>query len=169
MEYIQQAESRLKNPQAKRDHKHSATSNIRPPNQITYREIPQAQTRTTQCVSVQDTEGTTTTTTTRTSQTVTALMEARFQGLESEMRNQKEQQLNMDHRLSHLENKTSTINNNIAAMMAHWQINPTQKRRAISILPNQDQTHYQTYTDSPSKLSLEAGSEHMDQGEMEEW
>jgi hypothetical protein len=139
MEYIQQAESRLKSPTNKRDVATTENkSQGRPPMQITYSGILQAHTRTTQSVSVQGTEGTTTTTTTQTSQTITALMEARFQGLETEMRNQKEHQTTMDQRLHHLENRTASINDNIAAMMAHWQITPSQKRRADSVMHSHD-------------------------------
>ncbi len=47
------------------------------------------------------------------------MMEARFQVLETEMRSQKEHQSTMDQRLSHLENRTVSINDNIAVMMAH--------------------------------------------------
>jgi hypothetical protein len=99
MEYIQQAESRLKSLQAKRDFTAATNQQGRPPMQITYSGILQARTCTMQSVSVQDTEGTTTTTTTQTSQTVTAMMEARFQGIEIQMQTQKEHQANMDNRL----------------------------------------------------------------------
>jgi hypothetical protein len=167
MEYIQRAESRLKSPSTKRDL--TETNQHRPPTQITYSGIVQARTRTTQSVSVQDTEGTTTTTTTQTSQTVTAMMEARFQGIETEMQNQKEHQTSMDQRLSHLENRTVSINDNIAAMMAHWQITPSQKRRAVSVM------HSQNSTDSSSQPIERAGGtpqdaspDIMDLGEMEE-
>jgi hypothetical protein len=54
------------------------------------------------------------------------------------MRNQKEHQTNMDQCLSHLENRTISINDNIAAMMEHWQITPSQKRRAVSVMHSHD-------------------------------
>lgn len=171
LEYIQLAESRLKSPQEKRDFISSNATNpkpSRPPTQITYSGIMQARTQTTQSVSIQDTEGTTTTTTTQTSQMVTALMEARFQGLETEMKTQKEHQRGMDQRLSHLENRTTTINDNIAAMMEHWQINPSQKRRAISVAHNQNQT-LSTYTDQERSQSPDTSSVNMGNGDMEEW
>jgi hypothetical protein len=63
MEYIQQAESRLKSPASKRDIPGSSSAHPgRLPTQISYSRLLQASTRTTQSVSVQDTEGTTTTT-----------------------------------------------------------------------------------------------------------
>jgi hypothetical protein len=134
MEYIQKAESRLKSPYVKRDFAETTTQQGRPPAQITYSGILQARTHTTQSVSTHDTEGTTTATTTQTSQTVTDLMEARFQVIETEMKTHNEHQLNMDQCLSILENRTASINDNIAAMMAHWQITPTQHRRAVSVM-----------------------------------
>jgi hypothetical protein len=139
MEYIQMAESRLKSPATKRDLPETTIGN-NPPSQITYSGILRARTQMTQSVSVQDTEGTTTTTTTQTSQTVTAMMEARFQGLETEMQTQKEHQMNMDQRLSHLENRTVSINDNIATMMEHWNIAPaqSQKRRAVAVMNTQE-------------------------------
>ena len=170
LEYIQRAESRLKTPTSKRAIAATTTNHhySRPPSQITYSGILQARTSTTQQVSVQETEGTTTTTTTQT-QTVTATMEARFQVLETEIRSQKEHQCTMDQRLSQLENRTGSINDNIAAMMAHWQITPSQKRRAVSVLHTQD--HHVTQTmplAGDGRASHNAGSEIMDMGEMEE-
>jgi hypothetical protein len=170
MKYIQQAESRLQSPQSKRDFTTSTNNpNNRPPAHITYSGLLQARTRTTQSVSVQDTEGTTTTTTTQISQTVTALMEARFQGIETEMKNQKEHQHGMDQCLSHLENRTTSINDNIAAMMEHWNITPSQKRRAVSVMHHQQteqNTHLHNYGDG--EVARAADSNDMDHGEMEE-
>ena len=170
LEYIQRAESRLKTPTSKRAIAATTTNHhySRPPSQITYSGNLQARTSTTQQVSVQETEGTTTTTTTQT-QTVTATMEARFQVLETEMRSQREHQCTMDQRLSQLENRTGSINDNIAAMMAHWQITPSQKRRAVSVLHTQD--HHVTQTmplAGDGGASHNAGSEIMDVGDMEE-
>jgi hypothetical protein len=114
-------------------------------------------------------EGITTTTTTQTSQTVTALMEARFQGLESEMKNQKEHQQGMDQRLSHLENRTTSINDNIAAMMEHWNITPSQKRRAISVMHHQDtEQNMLAYDYGDGAVARAADSNDMDHGDMEE-
>jgi hypothetical protein len=170
MEYIQQAETRLKTPQAKPDFNNSTShSNIRPPTQITYSGLLQARTRTTQSISIQDTEGTTTTTTTQTSQTVTALMEARFQGLETEMKNQKEHQQGMDQRLSHLENRTNSINDNIATMMEHWNITPSQKRRAVSVMLHQEaEQNTLLYEYGDGEVARATASNDMDHGDMEE-
>jgi hypothetical protein len=74
----------------------------------------------------------------------------------------------MDQRLSHLENRTTTINDNIAAMMEHWQINPSQKRRAISVAHNQNKT-ISTYTDQERSQSPDTSSVNMGHGDMEEW
>jgi hypothetical protein len=168
MEYIQQAESRLTSPTTKKDVATTEnTTQGRPPRQITYSGILQARTHTTQSVSVQDMEGTTTTTTTQTSQTVTALMEARFQGLEMEMRNQKEHQTTMDQWLHHLENRTASINDNIAAVMAHWLITPSQKQRAVSVMHSQDPNLPVTLNEDGA-FPQGTDSNFMDHGETEE-
>ena len=75
----------------------------------------------------------------------------------------------MDQRLSQLENRTGSINDNIAAMMAHWQITPSQKCRAVSVMHTQD--HHVTQTmplAGDGGASHNAGSEIMDMGDMEE-
>lgn len=140
LDYIKNADAILNNPPKKRtitnQNLNTSTTPTNPPTQISYRGIVQAHHTQTQSVSIQDTEGTTTTTTTQTSQTVTATMEARFQVIETEMRNQRSHQLGMDNRLSLLEQRTTTIDDNISAMMAHWKINP-QKRKA----PNDSLRH----------------------------
>jgi hypothetical protein len=106
---------------------------------------------------------------TQTSQTVTALMEARFQGLEMEMHSQKEHQTHMDQRLSHLKNRTSSINDNITAMMAHWQITPSQKRRAMSVMHGHNQQPILTsHLGGDGETPQDTNSDFMDNGEMEE-
>jgi hypothetical protein len=66
--------------------------------------------------------GVTTTTTTQTSQTVTAVMETRFRNIEHE-------QQALSNRLYRVENRTVTTDENIRAMMAHWNINPASSKR----------------------------------------
>jgi hypothetical protein len=142
IEYIKNADAILNNPPKKRNITNNNTNHAKtppnPPTQISYREIVQAHHTQTQSVSIQDTEGTTTTTTTQTSQMVTATVEARFQVIETEMRNQKHHQMGMDRRLFQVEQRTTTIDENIAAMMEHWKINP-QKRKAAHALPDNNQ------------------------------
>jgi hypothetical protein len=96
---------------------------------------------TTQSVLVQDTKGIITTTTTK----KTALMEAQFQGLETEMKNLKKHQIHMDQCLYHLKNCTVSINDNITAMMAHWQITPSKKHRTVSVMQNDPTQSLATY------------------------
>ncbi len=74
----------------------------------------------------------------------------------------------MDQRLSHLENRTTTINDNIAAMMAHWQITPSQKRRAVSMMHTTN-ANLTTYNEQEGEHSPDAFSGDMDHGDMEEW
>ncbi len=88
-------------------------------------------THTSQSISVIDPEGTATTTTT-TSQTVTAMVETRFQTIELEIKHQREHQISMDQRLHHLESKTTSIDKNVASMMAFWKITPKHKRKALN-------------------------------------
>ena len=73
--------------------------------------------------------GTTTTTTTQTSQTVTAVMETRFQAIERQVSSQRaaqirieEKQERLDNRLGTLERQNHGIGSNIAAMMSHLNI-----------------------------------------------
>jgi hypothetical protein len=74
-------------------------------------------------------DGSGTTTMTTTQQTITAVMETRFQTIEREVSSQRasqirieEHQTRMDNRLSTLESQNSTIGSNIFAMMAHLKI-----------------------------------------------
>jgi hypothetical protein len=90
-------------------------------------------------------------------------MEARFQFIETEMKNQKEHQLGMDNRLIHLENRTTTIDDNIAAMMAHWRITQPNKRKAADEL--QLSQHAQ---DGEDGLARAASSQDIDLGEVDE-
>jgi hypothetical protein len=90
---------------------------------ITYSGVVQA--HTTHTRSVANPRGVTTTTTTQMSRTMTAIMETRFQTIEQE-------QQSLKTRLISVENRTITTDENIRAMMAHWQITPaTIKRKFI--------------------------------------
>jgi hypothetical protein len=163
LEYIKHTESLLNTQPKKRNHSEQQ-GHVRPPTQITYRGMVQAQhTQTTQSISIHDPEGTTTTTTTQTSQTVTATMEARFQYIETEMKNQKEQQIGMDDRLVQLENRTMTIDDNIAAMMAHWRITPTNKRKADNELNSAQHTQ-----GGEAGMAHTASTQDMDLGDIDE-
>jgi hypothetical protein len=51
-----------------------------------------------------------------------AVMETRFQSIE-------EEQKSLKHRLSHVENRTVTTDENVRAMMAHWKITPAPIKR----------------------------------------
>ncbi len=172
MEYMKQAESLLNSPPKKRERNDMQQPTTQPraqqlPTQITYNGMIQAQrTQLTQSVSVNETEGTTTTTTTQMSQTVVATMEARFEVIETEIRNQKEHQTGMDRRLLHLENRTMTIDDNISAMMAHWNINPQQKRKATTTL--NDSEHYLLDTEESSTNPHHTATLNMDMGDMDE-
>lgn len=149
IDYITQTNSILNNPPPKRPHDiNSGCGSMQPPTHIAYRGVVQAShTQTTQSVSVNDTEGTTTTTTTQTSQTVTAMMEARFQTIETEIQQQKTTQQHMDQRLHTLEHRTTSIDDNIAEMMAFWKITPSQKRKAGDNPPLEYQRDYPSRTD----------------------
>jgi hypothetical protein len=166
-DYIKTAETFLNNPPKKHDfnaHNQHQIEFNKPPSQITYHGMVQAQcTQTIQSVSVQDNEGTTTTTTTQMSQTVTATMEARFQVIESEIKTQRDHQTGMDHRLMQLEDKATTIDENISAMMVHWRINPTQKHKADNELQDNPGNMEDDGTRDPT-----ASSYNMDHGDMDE-
>jgi hypothetical protein len=106
-------------------------------NAVNYSSILQARrTLTSRSVSVQDPAGNLTTTTTQTSQ-ITAMVETRFQTIELEIQHQREHQQGMDQRLLHLESRTSSIDENIASMMAFLKITPKHKRKANDHLPVQ--------------------------------
>ncbi len=172
MEYVKQAESLLNSPPKKRERNDMQQPTAQPraqqlPTQITYNGMIQAQrTQLTQSVSVNETEGTTTTTTTQMSQTVVATMEARFEVIEMEIRNQKEHQTGMDRQLLHLENRTMMIDDNISAMMAHWNINPQQKRKATTTLDDTD--HDLLDTEESSANPPHTATFNMYMGDMDE-
>ncbi len=79
------------------------------------------------------------------------------------MKNQKEHQLGMDNRLILLENRTTTIDDNIAAMMAHWRITQPNKRKAGDDL--QLSQHAQDDADGMAHAS---SSHDMDLGDVDE-
>jgi hypothetical protein len=60
-----------------------------------------------------------------------ATTEAWFQVIKSEIKNQIDHQIGMDHRLMQLEDKAATIDDNTVVMMVHWRINPSQKCRQM--------------------------------------
>lgn len=82
------------------------------------------------------------------------------------MLSEKECQTNMDQRLSRLENHTRSIHDNIAAMMAHWQIT---RHRVVSVMHSQDHTISQAMPlEEDGGAPCDANSDIMDLGEMEE-
>jgi len=127
LEFIQYADRLLSSPPKKRTNAEMKTTN--PPQhdntnpKISYSGMVQAQMTHTRSVAAPN--GVTTTTTTQTSQTVTAVIETRFQNIEHE-------QQALHNRLSNVEIRTVTTDENIRAMMAHWKITPaTMKRKFI--------------------------------------
>jgi len=87
---------------------------------ISYSGMVQAQTMHTRSVAAPN--GVTTATTAQTSQIVMAVMETRFQTIEHE-------QQALNNRLSNVENRTVTTDENIRVMMAHWKITPAPMKR----------------------------------------
>jgi hypothetical protein len=87
---------------------------------ISYSRMVQAQTMHTRSVAAPN--GVTTATTAQTSQIVMAIMETRFQTIEHE-------QQALNNRLSNVENRTVTTDENIRAMIAHWKITPAPMKR----------------------------------------
>jgi hypothetical protein len=67
------------------------------------------------------------------SQTVSAVMETRFQLIEQE-------QLHLKQRITGVENKATNISNNIQAMMAHWKITPVSYKRNQSEIQTMKET-----------------------------
>lgn len=65
-------------------------------------------------------------------------MEARFQVIESKMRTQKDHQTGIDRQLFQLEQHTTTIDDNITAMMVHWKINPQKCKADTELQENKE-------------------------------
>jgi hypothetical protein len=72
------------------------------------------------------------------SQTVMAVMETRFQVLETE-------QQNMKQRITGVESKAANISENIQAMMAHWKITPVNYKRKPADDPEEEGEMEQAY------------------------
>jgi hypothetical protein len=126
-DFVHYADSLLSSPPKKRSHASinktdlpSKTINSTTAGNISYSGVVQAQTTHTR--SVADPNGVTTTTTTQTSQTVMAVVETRFQTIEHE-------QKSIKNRLSSVEQRTMSTDENIRAMMAHWKITPAPIKR----------------------------------------
>ena len=126
-DFVHYADSLLSSPPKKRSHASmnktdlaSKTINSTAAGNISYSGVVQAQTTHTR--SVADPNGVTTTTTTQTSQTVMAVVETRFQTIEHE-------QKSIKNRLSSVEQRTMSTDENIRAMMAHWKITPAPIKR----------------------------------------
>jgi hypothetical protein len=122
-DFLRHADSLLSSPPKKRPNPSETTTHMRVApfqpfslNNVTYSGAVQAHTTHTRSIAVQP-DGTRTTTTVQMSQTVMAVMETRFQVLETE-------QQNMKQRITGVENKAANISENIQAMMAHWKITP---------------------------------------------
>jgi len=98
----------------------SAPAAVMPTGNLSYSGVVRAQRTHTRSVAA--TNGVTTATTTQTSQTVMAVMETRFQSIE-------EEQQSLKHRLSNVETRTVTTDENIRAMMARWKITPAPIKR----------------------------------------
>jgi hypothetical protein len=126
LDFVQHADSLFSSPPKKRSNatlhnsSKSAPTTVMPTGNLSYSGVVRAQTTHTRSVSAPN--GVTTTTTTQTSQTVMAVMETRFQSI-------KEEQQSLRHRLSNVETRTVTTDENIRAMMAHWKITPAPIKR----------------------------------------
>jgi hypothetical protein len=126
-DFVRHTDSLLSSPPKKRPNS-EITSRAGTPfqpinvNTMTYSGAVQAQTTHTRSIAVQPDGTTTTTTTQQISQTVMAVMENRFQTIENE-------QQHMKQRIAGVENKASSIYENIQAMMAHWHIKPVNYKR----------------------------------------
>jgi hypothetical protein len=128
---------------------------------MTYNGIVQAQS-----VLVNDTEGTKTTITTQMSSMVIVIMEACFQVIETEIKNQRDHQTGMDRHLLQLENHTMMIDDNIAAMMVHWNITPHQKCKATTTLNDIEQQHHEL--EDSSVYAPHTATFTMDTGDLDE-
>jgi hypothetical protein len=73
------------------------------------------------------------------SQILATAIDSRFTNLETEMYRQRDHQQGLDNRLTQLETKTTTIDDNIAQMMAFWNITPSNKRKATDDDPDETQ------------------------------
>jgi hypothetical protein len=131
MSFLNHANNLMNFPPTKRPFEQTADQNSTlHSNTVNYSSILQARrTLTSRFVSVQDPAGNTSTTTTQTSQ-ITAMVETRFQTIELEIKHQREHQQGMDERLHNLESRATSIDENIASMMAFWKITPKHKRKA---------------------------------------
>jgi hypothetical protein len=125
-EFIRHADNIMSSPPKKRAHSTGPTKQPviplqpLPVNNITYSGAVQA--HTTRTRSVVQPDGTRTTTTMQMSKTVVASMETRFAVIEKE-------QAYMKQRIDGVESKTSSISDNIQAMMEYWKITPTSYKR----------------------------------------
>ncbi len=129
LDFVHYADSLLSSPPKKRSSacmnktaSSSKATSSTPSGNISYSGVLQAQTTHTR--SVANPNGVTTTTTTQTSQTVMAVVETRFQNIEHE-------QQSIKNRLSSVEQRTMSTDENIRAMMAHWKITPAPIKRKI--------------------------------------
>jgi hypothetical protein len=110
---VQHADSLLSSPPKKRSNatmnnsSKSAPAAVMPTGNLSYSGVVRAQTTHTRSVA---------------SQTVMAVMETRFQSIE-------EEQQSLKHRLSNVETRTVTTDENIRAMMARWKITPAPIKR----------------------------------------
>jgi hypothetical protein len=125
LDFVQYADRMLSSPPKKRTNAEMKEGSVKSTHSagsgsISYSGVLQAQTTRTRSVAAPN--GITTTTTTQTSKTVMAVMETRFQNIE-------EEQKSLKHRLSNVETRTMTTDDNIRIMMAHWKINPTPMKR----------------------------------------
>jgi hypothetical protein len=126
-EFVRHADNIMSSPPKKRAHSTGTTQQQPvtplqplPVNNITYSGAVQA--HTTRTRSVVQPDGTRTTTTTQMSKTVVASMETRFAIIEKE-------QAYMKQRINGVESKTTSISDNIQAMMEYWKITPTSYKR----------------------------------------
>lgn len=94
---------------------------------VSYHGVLSAQTTNTHSVAIQPNGSTLTTL--QTSQTVTSILETRFQTIEKEVQDQRVLQHNMEQCLQKVEVHASAISDDIAAMMAHWKITPSGERK----------------------------------------
>jgi len=130
-EFVRHADNIMSSPPKKRAHSTGSPPQqpitplqSLPINNITYSGAVQA--HTTRTRSVVQPDGTRTTTTTQMSQTVVASMETRFAVIEKE-------QAYMKQRITGVESKTTSISDNIQAMMEFWKITPTTYKRKPEI------------------------------------
>lgn len=146
-EFVNHAELLLNSPPKKRPSTATAQPVRVDHSKITYSGILQAQTTNTRSVEVQP-HGLTLTTTTRTSQTITFILETRFQTIEREVQDQKALQGDMDERLQKVGSSTLSISQDITTMMAFWKIPPMGKRKLDDLASgNVGHAHPPTFTE----------------------